>query len=105
MLLWVWMGVASPGALPGGGGVLLLGGLLALFDGAAAHTTGLRFPWLGWVIQALHLAAMGVWVGGVIALVSVMGLIPPEGRRAVLRRLGRVVVLALAILGITGASR
>jgi len=105
LLLWVIGGV------PGGafGRVrpvaLAVGVVLALVDGQASHALDRDPAPLGIVLNALHLGAMAVWVGGLIALVALWPL--PENvpaRGLLLRRFGRVAGGALALLVVSGVA-
>jgi copper transport protein len=70
-----------------------LGVALALVDASAAHAVAvLPYP-LGLVLNALHVATMGVWVGGVAAFV-----IAPAGG------FGRVAGWSLGLLVLSGAA-
>ena len=58
--VWALLAVESPWP------ILALGAGMALVDGAAAHAiVGLRGA--GLVLDAIHVAAMGIWVGGLAA--------------------------------------
>jgi copper transport protein len=68
LLLWAVLGALQQAAwlrwaVPG------LGVALALVDASAAHATPALPPPLGLVLNALHVAAMGMWLGGVAAFV------------------------------------
>jgi copper transport protein len=49
--------------------VLALGTVMALIDGATAHAIP-GLPGAGLVLSAVHVAAMGLWVGAIVALVA-----------------------------------
>jgi copper transport protein len=74
-------------AIPG------LGVALALVDATAAHATPLLPQPLGLLLNALHVAAMGLWLGGVAAFV-----IAPSGG------FGRVADWSLGLLIVSGAA-
>jgi copper transport protein len=105
LLLWVLGGV------PGGafGRVrpfaLAVGVVLALVDGQASHAIDSDPAPLGVALNALHLGAMAVWLGGLVALVTLWPLpeIAPL-RRPLLRRFGRVAGGALALLVVSGTA-
>ena len=74
-------------AIPG------LGVALALVDATAAHATPALPQPLGLVLNALHVAAMGMWLGGVAAFV-----IAPSGG------FGRLAGWSLGLLVVSGAA-
>jgi copper transport protein len=57
-------------------GLMVTGALVAV--AAASHAAAVRPVLLGVAVDALHLAAAGVWAGGILALVTLR---PPEGWR------------------------
>jgi len=63
--LLVWALLALESLWP----VLYLGGVMVLIDGASAHVIP-GLPGAGLVLNAVHLAAMGLWVGGLVAFLS-----------------------------------
>ncbi len=104
LLLWVLLGAARDASVRATLAVTILGLALAFVDGEAAHAAGPRPAWLGLGMNTLHVAAMGVWVGGVAALLSVWRLPAVAGwRREVAARVGRVSAAALSVLVATGA--
>ena len=93
LLVWALLTLESPWP------VLGLGGVMALIDGASAHAIP-GLPGAGLLLDAVHVAAMGLWVGGLIAF-----LVAPDRR---FRRyaigglavvIGSGLLLALAHLG------
>jgi copper transport protein len=70
MGLWVLLGIESDGARIALPAALLVGALLALVDGASAHAASLQPEWLGYAVNALHLSAMGLWLGGIVSLMT-----------------------------------
>jgi copper transport protein len=77
---------------------LALGIALAGIDGQAVHAVSVRPLAAGLVTNALHVAAMGTWVGTVIALLvawRAAGVAPL--RAAIARRAGRVATIALLV--------
>lgn len=103
LLLWVLLGAARDASARATGAVAILGMALAFVDGEAAHAVGVRPVWLGMSLNALHVAAMGVWLGGVAALLSLWRLSRGTGRqRELVARLSRVAATALGILAVTG---
>jgi len=114
VLLWVLVGVAPQAPRLASGGVVALGLALAVADGQAAHATGVRPAWLGLALNALHLAAMGLWLGGLATLLasrrhadSSRGT-PRDGSRgdpaSLALRARPLFTLSLATLGISGAA-
>ncbi len=85
--------------------VPLAGAVVAL--AAAGHAAAVRPAWLGIGVGALHLAATGVWAGGILAFVSVR----PSGdwrspqALALLGRFSPAALGAFALTVATGAAR
>ncbi|MEA2635666.1 MAG: copper transport protein [Chloroflexota bacterium] len=73
VLLWVVL------ALDAFWPVLALGAVMVLIDGATAHAIP-GLPGAGLILNAVHVAAMGLWVGAVVALVG-SALTLPSPRR------------------------
>jgi len=77
--------------------VLALGAVMALVDGATAHAIP-GLPGAGLVLNAVHLAAMALWVGAVVGFLIVKG-----GRKYAMAAfavsVGSGLLLALAHLG------
>jgi copper transport protein len=76
---WALLALESPWP------ILALGAGMALVDGASAHAI-VGLPGAGLVLDAIHVAAMGIWVGGLAAF-----LFAPD------RRFGRYAIGGLAI--------
>ena len=96
-LVWALLALESPWP------VLGLGGVMSLIDGATAHAfPGL--PGAGLLVDAVHVAAMGIWVGGLAAF-----LFAPDRRFTTYARgafavsVATGLLLALAHLGSLGA--
>jgi copper transport protein len=92
LLLWAVLGALRQAAwlrwaIPG------LGVAMALVDATAAHATPALPQPLGLVLNALHVAAMGMWLGGVAAFA-----IAPSGG------FGRVAAWSLGLLVVSGAA-
>jgi copper transport protein len=92
LLLWAVLGALRQAAwlrwaIPG------LAVALALVDATAAHATPALPQLLGLVLNALHVAAMGIWLGGVAAFV-----IAPSGG------FGRVADWSLGLLVVSGVA-
>ena len=86
--LLVWALLALESLWP----VLYLGGGMVLIDGASAHTIP-GLPGAGLVLNAVHLAAMGLWVGGLVAFLS-----EPDRRFAPYAQAAVVVSVATGLL-------
>ena len=85
--LLAWTLLALPRAWP----VLVVGAVDAVLDGASAHAiTGV--PLAGQLLVAIHVAAMGLWVGGLAAFV-----VAPE------RRFARYAAVTFGLAVVTGA--
>jgi copper transport protein len=83
---------------------LALGVALAVIDGQAVHAVSVRPVAAGLVTNALHVAAMGTWVGVVIALLvawRVAGVATLRG--AIAKRAGRVATIAVLVAVGSGA--
>lgn len=102
LLLWVLLGVERQARLlKWGVTVLYLG--LAVVDGQASHAVISDTVWLGLPANTIHLAAMGLWLGGLACLVSVWNLPQAEGQKGiVVRRFGRVAAICLGWLVVSG---
>ena len=93
--LLVWALLALESLWP----VLFLGAVMALIDGATAHAIP-GLPGAGLLLNAVHVAAMGLWVGGLVAF-----LYAPDRRftsyavGAFAVSVGSGLLLALAHLG------
>ncbi len=128
LLLWVLVGIAeslraggeeaaaggggAPQAKDGGGrgerialvAAVIVGLALAVVDGEASHAVNVEPLWFGLMVNAVHVAAMGLWIGGLVALLAVWNTKELLGQRvAVVARFSRIAVSAVAALGVTGA--
>jgi copper transport protein len=86
LALLVWTLLATPRAWP----LLAIGGVVALLDGAQAHAIS-GLPVAGQLLVAIHVAAMGLWVGGVAAFLG-----SPD------RAFGRYAARLLAVAVVSG---
>lgn len=103
LLLWVLLGAARDASIRATRAVAILGLTLAFVDGQAAHATGARPAWVGLGANTLHVAAMGAWIGAVVALLSVWWLpAVADRRREVAVRVGWVSAAALTVLMASG---
>ncbi len=83
---------------------LALGIALAMIDGQAVHAASVRPLAAGLVTNALHVAAMGTWVGVVIALLVAWRVASVATLRGALaKRVGRVATIALLVAVGSGA--
>lgn len=103
LALWMLVGARKAGAHGTDALILGLGLALALIDGQAGHAVSSGPLALGLAANALHLAAMGVWIGGLAALLRVWDLPDLAGQhKDLLRRFGRLALLCVAVLALTG---
>jgi copper transport protein len=102
ILLWVLLGNDRQGKLLKVG-VSALYLALAVVDGQTSHAIISDSVWLGWPANTLHLVAMGLWVGGLVSLLSVLK-IPAlaERKAALVERFGQIAAVALAWLVLSG---
>ena len=84
--LLVWTLLATTRSWP----LLAIGGAVAVLDGAAAHAIP-GLPGAGQLLVAIHVAAMGLWVGGLLAFLRT-----PD------RVFGRYAAVTLAIAVASG---
>ena len=63
LLLWTLIATGRPEPL------LVIGGAIALLDGLSAHAIP-AFPGVGQLLVAIHVSAMGLWVGGLAAFLK-----------------------------------
>ena len=103
LLLWVLLGMArqeSRWALPAS---LVLGVVLAFVDGQSDHAISTNPIWLGFLTNALHILAMGAWIGGLAALLVLWRLQELKGQRQEMVTIfSRLALAAVAELSITG---
>ncbi len=104
-LLWTLLGVLGETTRRGTVArvALALGVALALADGEASHAATGGMGWLGYAANAVHVGAMGLWLGGLVTLVvlwSALG--DANAREAAMRRFGRLAAVALALLIVSG---
>jgi copper transport protein len=103
ILLWVCAGIAQQYPKPGVTAALVLGLLLAFIDGEASHALTSRLPWPALIANALHIVAMGVWVGGLLALLALWRLKAIlTQRRVIVKRFGTLAIASLVELICTG---
>ncbi len=104
ILLWVLAGAARAGAGRAVPIAVGLGVVLAGVDGEASHAVSVNPPWFALAANTVHLAAMGLWLGGLAALVFVAGLVESGAeRRRLVVAFGRLAVACVALLLLSGA--
>jgi copper transport protein len=75
-------------------------------DAATGHAAAQRsWEWFRIGTQTVHLAAVGVWVGGLAGLLLCMAAIAPDGRREAARRYSLVAGVALVVVAVSGSVR
>jgi copper transport protein len=108
LLLWLLVGIARGGMPAAWWLTLVLGGGGALLDGGSAHAGSVRPPALGFLVNAFHVGAMGVWVGGLAALVAIWPRLAKslssDARQAVVLDFSRVAAVAVGTIALTGAA-
>ena len=103
LLLWVLVGIVRQGEERASWIMLALGLALALIDGEGSHAITSRAPGLGLLANMLHIAAMGVWVGGLVTLLSVLGIKALRDQRdELVARFGQLATLAVIELVVSG---
>jgi copper transport protein len=104
VLLWVLLAGVRQGAVAAERMALGLGLLLALADGQASHAVTSGPLFVGLAANTIHLAAMGVWVGGLAALVLNLDLLLASSRPNynLIKRFGRLAGIGLAWLVASG---
>ncbi|GAC1681411.1 MAG: hypothetical protein PVS3B1_22320 [Ktedonobacteraceae bacterium] len=103
LFLWVLVGVIKQGEERGAWIVLALGVALALIDGEASHAITSRAPLLGLLANMLHIIAMGIWLGGLLALLSTLRLEELQNyRHPLVARFGQLATLAVIDLLASG---
>ena len=70
LLLWVLVGAAKQGARLAAPLALALGVVVAAVESEASHAISSSNAAVGVIATTLHVIAMGVWIGGLIALLS-----------------------------------
>ena len=103
--LWMLQGAWRAGAARAEWLILALGIALATADGQASHAIsgGPLVP--GLALNAVHVATMGVWLGGLASLLRVWKAPVLAGRRAAIAAIfGRVALRCLALLALSGAA-
>lgn len=105
LLLWVLVGAMRAGATRAAWGALVLGLALALVDGEASHAIDTGPVWLDVAANTLHVAAAGLWVGGLMSLLAVWTCSATEVHRSgMVERFGALALPTVAVLGASGAG-
>ena len=100
LLLWGILGALRESRGRGAWSVLVLGLVLALVDGLAGHTIRGAPTFLAQLLTAVHVAAMGAWVGGFAAILAVVG--GSADRRLLIHRFGRLALVQVGLLVASG---
>jgi len=105
-LLWTLLGVLDETTARRGAVTrvaLMLGVALAVADGEASHAGSGGMGWLGYIANAVHVGAMGLWLGGLVTLVALWSALgDASAREAAVRRFGRLAAVALILLVVSG---
>jgi putative copper export protein/methionine-rich copper-binding protein CopC/nitrogen fixation protein FixH len=91
-------------ALEAAGGAALLLGLAHALAGHAAAGSG-AWRWPNVLVQWLHAASAGAWLGGLAALVTALREVPEEDRPRTALRFSRLAAVLLALVALTGLLR
>ena len=89
-------------------GLVLVAGLAAtvmLMDVDTSHATAGGLPRLNAAFQWLHALGVGVWIGGLAALLVGIRGAPSEASARAVRRFSTVAGVAIVIVGVTGLVR
>lgn len=74
-------------------------------DVRASHAATQGTPWISVMTQWLHIATVGVWIGGLCAVLAVVGSMTPESRAVLVRRFSTCAGVCLGIIALTGILR
>lgn len=86
--------------------VVAAGAVLALAGHATAgHAAGADLPTVNQMVQGAHMVAVGVWLGGLVALVVVLPGLPPHERVTAAERYSSLALGAFGAIVVTGAVR
>jgi copper transport protein len=101
--LWVFVGIIQQGSRRVVDVALVLGGALALIDSQASHAITSPIVWLGLIVTALHIVAMGAWIGGLIALLALWRRKEARAyRQDLFARFGPLAIASVVELVLTG---
>ena len=86
-------------------GVFAAGSMLA--DVLAGHAAAAAGPlrWANIADQWLHILSVGVWLGGLAALLVALGTVPSDAKAAAVGRFSLVAGVALGVTALTGVLR
>jgi copper transport protein len=76
-----------------------------LIRSIGGHADAGRFPALEVPAQFAHVAAVGVWIGGLVWLLALLPTFVPAERATYVRRFSTTAGLALGVVAVTGALR
>lgn len=103
LALWVLVGIAQQGSQRAVTLSLVLGGALAFIDSDASHAISSQMAWLALLATTLHITAMGVWLGGLMALLTLWRLPATKAyQNTLLLRFGSLALASVAELFLTG---
>ena len=104
VLLWVLLGSIRQGSAWANKIALGLGLVLAIVDGQASHAVSSGPLIVGLAANTIHLVAMGIWVGGLLALLTIWPVTALVNHHLELtQRFGRVAAVCLLWLIATGS--
>ena len=89
-------------------GLVVLGAAAAatmLADVAASHAAAEGSAMLNSAVQAFHIVAAGVWIGGLAALVLAIRGLPTPDKTVAIRRFSVVATVAIGVVAVTGLLR
>lgn len=103
LALWILIGIAQQGSQRAVTLSLVLGVALAFIDSDASHAISSQIAWLALLATTLHITAMGVWLGGLIALLTLWRLPATKAyQNTLLLRFGSLALVSVAELFLTG---
>lgn len=103
LLLWVLVGAAKQGSRPAVALALALGVVVAAIESEASHTISSSNVVVGVIATTLHVLAMGVWIGGLMALLSLWREKALEAsRRQMVTLFGQIAVVSVIELAGSG---
>jgi copper transport protein len=100
LLLWGLLGALREAGWKWAWSVPVLGIALALIDGLAGHTIRGAPALAAQLLTAVHIAAMVVWAGGLVALLAVIE--TTSDKSYLVGRFGRVAAASLVLLVLSG---
>ncbi|MGI8912547.1 MAG: copper resistance protein CopC [Chloroflexota bacterium] len=100
LLLWMLTGLDPEQPSRLAPACLALGLAVAIADSEASHAAGAA---LAVATQALHIASMAAWLGGLVGLLGVWRRTSDDHHANLLARFGKLAMLSLAVMALTGA--